>query len=154
MKGRGAWFILHVILVLGLLLFTLMSIFNLGGYLFWLEVLAVFGLLLIGGLAVVRYVESGERRLLLWMYIVGGLNVLVVTSLSGKLSWQALILAVVGAILAFPYARQREEEGVGEEQFNGKEEEAPQEPIDADVTLVPQKKASARKKKAKRKKTK
>src|SRR3989344_2970066 len=120
MKGRGAWFVLHVFLILVLLLFTLKSIFNLRGYLFWSEVLTILGLLLISGLAVVRYVERGERRLLLLMYMVAGLNVLVVTSLSGELSWQALIVALVGVILSFPYTRYKEETPA-EEQFNGNE---------------------------------
>ena len=153
MKGWGAWFVLHVFLFLALLLFMLMSIFALGGYLFWLEVLALLGLLVIGALALVRYVEQGVRRLLFLLYLVGGLNVLVITSLTGRLSWQALVIALVGAILSFPYTRYKEEKPE-EEQFNGKEEHhIESEPV-IDVAVVPEKKAARKRKKAGRKKKK
>jgi hypothetical protein len=154
MKGRGAWFVLHVLLILGLLIFTLKGIFALRGYLFWTEILALLGLLVIGSLALMRYVDQGVRRLLFLLYIVGGLNVLVMTSLTGRLSWQALIIALVGAILSFPYARYKEEKPA-EEQFNGKEiPAAEKEQLDVDVTALPEKKAAPRKRKAGRRKTK
>ncbi len=152
MKGRVGWFVLHLLLVLALLLFMLKSIFGIGGYLFWTEVVALLGLTGLGIIGVAHHFERGKRGILFYFYGIGFLNVLVIAALTRELSigsFVSFVLSLVGLIITFNYgstAREGEDK-LDEHTFNGEEirhEAEKTEPL-VDVTVLPEKKAKKKK---------
>lgn len=106
MKRIGG-FILHAILLLVFLLWTVQAVFVIKGKLFQAEVFVLLGLLLLAVLGLVQYAQGNDAQVRV-VYAIGLINILALSLLKWHFFYIPLIAAVAGLCISF--VRDEEEE--------------------------------------------
>ena len=99
MKRIGG-FVVHTLLLLVLLLWTVQAIFAIKGRLFQLEIVALLGLLALALLGMVQYAQGNDAQVRV-VYAIGLANILALSLVKWQLFYIPLIAAAVGLGVSF-----------------------------------------------------
>ena len=99
MKRIGG-FVVHTILLLVLLLWTVQAIFAIKGRLFQLEIVALLGLLALALLGMLQYAQGNDAQIRV-VYAIGLANILALSLVKWQLFYIPFIAAAVGLGVSF-----------------------------------------------------
>ena len=100
---------MHTLILLILFLSVIDNIFLFGGKIFWMEMIAITGLVLMAALTMGMYAKQGSRALL-FVYGALLLNVIVLSSIAAEIFWLSLIFAAGGLVISLRKKERRHED--------------------------------------------
>ena len=109
MRTQVGGFVLHTLILLILFLSVIDNIFLFSGKIFWMEMIAITGLVLMAALTMGMYAKQGSRALL-FVYGALLLNVIVLSSIAAEIFWLSLIFAAGGLVISLRKKERRHED--------------------------------------------
>src|SRR3989344_36940 len=109
MRTHVGGFVLHTLILLILFLSVIDNIFLFGGKIFWMEIIAITGLVLMAGLSMRRYAKQGSRALL-FVYGALLLDVIVLSSIASEIFWLSLVFAAGGLVVSLRKKERRQDD--------------------------------------------